>query len=122
MSEPHNFDRRATDPHVSQLSLRMGALENRVESLEMETRDNNRELRANTVLTQQTHQRTEEMYEIFEPARNGFRMIGGVGNAGLKVIELGGKIAKPLIFIGALGVGVVAYFKTGSFQWPSWFK
>lgn len=121
-AEEHNFDRRYSDVNWLSLSQRMGALEGRVEVLEKNTRDNNRELKANTELTEQIHGQTAEMYEIFEPARNGFRMIGAIGNFGLKCIETGGKVAKPLVWIVALGAACLAWYKTGTWTWPEWIK
>lgn len=110
----HKFDRRQEDVNVKSVAERVKAIEDHVHGAMMP------ELRANTILTKQMHARTEEMWEIFETTRNGFRVIASVGNAGMKVVEVGGKLAKPLLWIGALGAAIAAYFKSGHFQIPPW--
>ena len=115
-------DRQASDGNFASLNLRVSALESRMECVELEVQNNNRELAANTALTEEIHGKTFEMYEIFDSTRNGFRMIGNIGNFGLRVIELGGKVAKPLLWIVALGAAGVAWVKTGTFTVPTWLK
>lgn len=134
MSGDHQFDRRVTDVNVSALSTRMASLEGRVEVLENQGRDQSRELRANTVITGQAHDtalevkaavigdnespglkgRVDEMYEIFEGARNGFRVLGKAGNAGIWIADR----AQKIIWIGIAIAAVVTFFKTGHL--PEW--
>ena len=115
-------DRNASDANFDSLNIRVSALESRMESVEFEVKSNNRELEANTALTEQIHGKTFEMWEFFDSTRNGFRMIGKIGDFGLKVIEFGGKLAKPLLWIAAFTVAAAAWVKTGSFTLPTWLK
>ena len=84
--------------------------------------DENTDITADTqeALNRDVTQKVSEMYEIFETARAWFRFVGKVGAAGMWVIETGGKLAKPLFWIGAAGAGTYAWWKTGTFSWPSW--
>lgn len=116
----HNFDRRSSDANVASLSFRVERLEDRMESVEDQVRNNNRELAANTALTEDIHGKTADMFEIFDATRNGFRMIGSIGNFGLKVIETGRKFAKPLFWIVAVTIASVTYAKTGAWTMPEW--
>lgn len=115
-------DRLASDANFDALNIRVSALETRMEGVELEVKNSNRELAANTALTEDIHGKTYEMYEIFDSTRNGFRMLGNVGDFGLRAIEFGGKLAKPLLWIAALGVGAAAWVKTGNFTLPNWLK
>lgn len=103
-------ERRRTDTAAHE---RLDQLERRFGAMEVE-------IQTNTRITQEIRTHTDEMYELFDGARNGFRMIGSLGNFGLKTIELGGKIAKPLIWIVALFGAILAYFKSGNFTLPPW--
>lgn len=113
---PGSFNRRTQDANVDALRQQVKGLEDHVHGAMMP------ELRANTILTKQMHARTEEMWEVFESTRNGFRMIASIGNAGVKLIEVGGKIARPLVWIAALTVAGVGFLKTGQFTLPDWLK
>jgi hypothetical protein len=84
--------------------------------------DENTDITADTqeALNRDVSQRVSEMYEIFETARAWFRFAGKVGAAGMWMIETGGKLAKPLFWIGAVGAASWAWWKTGTFTWPTW--
>jgi hypothetical protein len=122
MSGDHHFDRRSSDGNVASLAIRVDALERRMETVEIEVRNNNRELAANTALTEEIHGNTADMAEMFKATRNGFRMLAGAGNLGLKALETGGKIARPMFWIVAVGIATVAYVKTGTWTMPTWWK
>lgn len=121
----HNFDRRASDVNVNALATRIGALEETVHDTVTP------ELRNNTRLCTDLHDaifgkdqddglamKVQEMHDIFNTARNGIRVFTSAGNAAVSLVELGGKIAKPMIWIGIVIAGGVAYWKTGSL--PDW--
>lgn len=112
--------RRSDYPTLETLDLRVTALEDGMENIRLQMTDAAKEIKANTRLTEDIHGKAEEMYEIFDATRNGFRMIQGVGNLGVRVLEFGGKIAKPLVWIVAAGAGIFAYLKTGHFTIPDW--
>lgn len=105
-------ERRKTDAKAHE---RLDALERRFGAMEVE-------IQTNTRITQEIRAHTDEMYELFDGARAGFRMLGSIGNAGLKVIQVGGKVARPLVWIAALLVAGVGFFKTGHFTLPDWIK
>jgi hypothetical protein len=117
-----DFNRRNSDANVASLALRVDALERRMETVELEVRTNNREIAANTALTEEIHGNTADMAEMFKATRNGFRMLAGAANFGLKALETGGKVARPLFWMVAVGVAVVAYVKTGTWTMPAWWK
>ena len=91
--------------------------------------DENTEITADTqeMVNRDVVVKVGEMYEIFDQARNGLRMIESIGKFGLKVgrafvrvIEFLAKIAKPLFWIAAVTLGVVTWWKTGTFTLPEW--
>lgn len=145
--DAHQFDRRKDDVNVASLANRVGMLEGRVEVIEHEMRESNAglraanaEIRANTRLTEEAHgwssdvhqavfgiegrpgmsDRVDEMYEIFAAAREGLRLIGKAGRGAIKAAEVGGRLAKPLFWVAALGAASWAWWKTGSFTLPDW--
>lgn len=71
-------DRRSGDAKIELLELRVQALE--------------LQLKVNTELTQKTNESTSELMEILSAVKGG-----------LKVLEWLGKMAKVLLWIGALG-------------------
>lgn len=84
--------------------------------------DENTDITADTqeVLNRDVLSKVTEMYDIFETARSFFTFLGKVGRAGLWLIEMGGRVAKPLFWIAAIGIGAVAWWKTGTFAMPTW--
>jgi len=118
--EDHGYNRRGTDLNVASLSLRVGVLETRMATVESDLKINTTELKANTRLTEEIHGQSAEIFELFKAARNGFRMLTGIGNFGLRVVEITGKYAMPLFWIVALIAALVMYVKTGSWRMPEW--
>jgi hypothetical protein len=129
--DDHQFDRRGGDINVAGLSLRVKALEDRVERVELGQKQQSSELRANTALTRQIHEglygrqvpglepepgvagKVQDMHEIFAEVRGGLRFVGRVADAAAKV-------AKPFAFLGAMVAAGVVYWKTGEWKWPLW--
>lgn len=125
-NDPPPFQRRTSDAVVSSLSLRVQGLENRMELVETGLRDNREELRENTKMTTRiTHVlegagdgentgmqgKVESMYDVFDTARSGFRMIGKTG-------DFLDRHGKKLFWIGVATVCGITYLKTG--QFPKW--
>ena len=103
--ETHKFDRRTTDANLEAIGVRLQGLEGRVEVLEQKSEATNLELRANTELTRQTHRKVEDIHDVLDAARGGFKLIEGAG-----------RIAKPLLWVILLVGSVWGYIVTG--HWP----
>lgn len=128
-----SFDRRIEDVNVRALAARINSVENAQRAIQLD-------MMANTRLTTQVHeacfgagedagmhQQVKEMYQIFESARNGLRMLESIGKFGLRVgrgvvslMEALAKVAKPLFWIAAATAAAVTYTKTGAWQMPAW--
>lgn len=153
MSENGGFERRTGDVNVAALSMRMTAIEGRVEVLEEQGRTAHRELAANTRLTKQSNEaifgagddpgmravvdqvnlalqgdeeqpglirKVEDMHSVFEPARNGFRMLGKIGNAAMKISDAVERRPKTtaLTVVG----GLLTYSAATTGKVPDWFS
>lgn len=118
------FDRRKEDVNVSALAVRVRGLEGRMELVEQGLHDNREELRENTKLTTRTNtlldgtqevlgirQKVDEVYDIFDTTRSGFRLIGRTGDW----IDRNGRRA---FWFGAFAVAAWTYWKTGHL--PEW--
>lgn len=116
------FDRRKEDVNVAALALRVRGLEGRMELVERGLNDNRTELRENTILTTRTNtliegaegapglrEKVDDVYEIFDAARSGFRILGKTGDW----MERNGKRA---FWILAVVLAIGTYMKTG--KWP----
>lgn len=108
-------ERRADDVTVHELAERLGRVESWMED--------------NTKLTEKTHEKTEEMYLVFDAARNGFLMLAAIANFLLRIgqaivatVEFLGRIAKPVFWIAAVISAGVVYWHTGKFAMPEWWK
>lgn len=113
MAEAHQFDRRSGDVNYESLRIQLKSLQDHVHEHVVP------ELRATSQLTKQVHEamfgrgdakgmsdKVEEMHNAFSAARGGF-----------KVLETMGKVAKPILVLGALWAFVVALMH-GEVQWP----
>ena len=74
------------------------------------------------VLNRDVLGKVKELYDIVETARGFFSFLGKVGAAGMWCIETAGKIARPLVWIAAFVAATWAWWKSGSFVFPNWFK
>lgn len=121
----HHFDRRAEDVNAKSIATRMDSLEATVHEKALP------ELQANTRLCADLHaaifgkdqddglqMRVQEMHDVFTAARNAIRVFTAVGNGAVKAVELGGKVAKPLLWIALLFGSIITFVKTGVWQWP----
>lgn len=117
------FDRRKEDVNVAALALRVKGLEGRMELVEEGLKANGDEMRENTKVTMRTNvhiegteqtlgirAKVDEVYEIFDAARSGFRYLGRVGDW----MERNGKRA---FWIMACIIALGTYAKTG--KWPA---
>lgn len=68
-ADPHNFDRRGTDPNVSALAVRVTVLEQRMERFDDALRQNTVELKSNTRLTEEIHGNTEDIIEAVKATK-----------------------------------------------------
>lgn len=102
----HNFDRRASDVNVAALGTEIRALSETVHERIVPSLDDN--TRICTQLREAVFGKNEddglamkvqEMHDVFSKATNGMRVLAALGNGVVKGIEIGGKIAKPLIYI-----------------------
>lgn len=144
----HHFDRRSTDVNVAALAVRVIGLEGRVEGLEGKAEQNNRELRANTVLTKQVHeavfgaeetslgvqQKVDQVHSaVFGRDEEDSGIKGKVeevhdvftefkrGFALLnRVADAGTRWGKPLFFVVLICGAIITYFKTGEWKLPAW--
>lgn len=122
MNEPERRQhaRRADDANWPDLSTRVTALETRMEVVEFEVKNTNREIAANTALTEEIHGQTSEMWEIFDTAKMGFRFMGKVGSAGMWFVERGGKLCMGILAIAGCTYAAILWVKTGHFTLPDW--
>jgi hypothetical protein len=116
----HQFDRRKSDVNWDGLNRRVAILEEWRETFTHDFNTLTNEVQSSGRLVEDIHGKSEEMYEIFNATRNGFRMIAAIGNFGLRVITAVGKYAKPLFWTFALVAAALAWYKTGHFSWPDW--
>lgn len=113
--QAHSFDRRAGDVNYESLRVQLKSLQDHVHEHVVP------ELRATSQLTKQVHeamfgrgddkgviQKVQEVHDAFSAAKGG-----------LKVLETMGKVAKPILVLGALWAFVVALVH-GSVEWPKW--
>lgn len=133
--EEHQFNRRFSDGNVAALALRMKAMEDRVEALELNTRIYAGKLEENTDLTKEVHgavygiegevdglmaltqrhvDRTEAMLGIFEGAKKGLNAVGKVGDGLAWIGERGVKLMIGAAIVG----GAIAFARTG--EVPDW--
>lgn len=118
--EAHKFDRRQTDVNVAAVSTELRALSETVhERIAPALEDNTR------ICTQLREaifghnnedgmqMKVEEMHDAFTTMRNGMKVVSALGNGVMWAIEVGGKIAKPLLWILALGAAIWGYLTTG---------
>lgn len=117
------------DERINALDTRLRSVEGWMESFKVQMTDVGNEVKANTRLTEETHGRSEEMYEFLLPARNFFKAIGVLGNGLVRVgrwflftVEFLGRLAKPVFWIIAICIAGFTYFKTGSWHMPDWWK
>lgn len=106
------------EERIDVLATRVDAVEQWMEGFKLQMTDVGNEVKANTRLTEEIHGRNEEMYEIFDATRNGFRVIAALGNVCLRSIEACGRLAKPLFWTAAVAAALWAWWKTGTFIWP----
>lgn len=101
-SGDHAFNRRATDPNVAALAVRVSGLEGRVAVVEQSLTDNTTELRANTALTKQVHSNTETLVELAQSAA----VIGKIAkktSIGLKYLGFGAGGIAAVMALGKAG-------------------
>lgn len=120
---PH--ERRA--PSLRALDTRLRAVESWMDSFRLEMGNVASEVQANTRLTEEIHGKTEEMYGIFDTARNGFNVLASIGNFlvrvgqyGVRALEFLGRIARPVFWVAAIASASWAWWKTGAFAMPGW--
>lgn len=112
---------------IESIETRLRSVEEWMEGFKLQMTDVGNEVKANTRLTEETHGRTEEVYEFLRPARNFFRALGAIGNGAMRIgrvfmvaIEFLGRIAKPAFWIAAIGAASWAWWKTGTWAMPDW--
>lgn len=128
-----HFNRRKGDVRFEALDIRMTALEKHVFHVLTPKIDRSAAaIDANTAITEESHgwvgemkdelaarrQQTDEMYEVFEFAKNGVRIVGKIGNGIMWAAEKGGKLAKPLFWMALFFGAAWAYLRTGVWTWP----
>lgn len=115
---------RTGNPDLLALGLRVGGLEGRMASVELDVKGARKELRETSKIVLRTHvliegtqavpgirTKVDGMYEAFDTARSGFRLIGKVGD----FIDSNGR---RFFWVAIAVLAVGAYFKTGHF--PDW--
>lgn len=80
------------------------ALESNAESVDQRLDAVETAIEGNTKTTNQTHQNTAELVEIFQAAKGGFKVVGWLGNA-----------AK---WTAGIAVAVIGVWKTMDWKWP----
>lgn len=110
--DDHQFNRRATDANYSALETRLSSLEAFVHEQIAP------HLNRNTEMTAEIHAKNDEMYTAFVTAKNAVRVVTAIGNGVIKTAEVGGKLAKPLLWMVLLSGAVWGYFSTGEWHWP----
>src|SRR5258708_6377985 len=115
-------DRRASDVNVTALSVRIQGLQGPGPILEEQGDEHNRELKANTELTKQANKiasevhdavigvdenpgveaRVKEMYEIFDAAREGLRLLERTAARTGKTADWLSKNGQRIFWIGAV--------------------
>ncbi len=104
MEERRNQRRRATD---EQMERRLSALEDRMHTVETGNARLRDSIERWGKKTDRNNEQTQEMYEVFEDAKAGFRTLALIG-----------KGAKPVFMIFVFVAAVVTWHKTGAWKWP----
>lgn len=125
MTDITDSEDRPLHERVAALNTRLTSVEQWMDSFKAQMTDAVSEIQANTALTEDIHGKTNDMFEIFDTARAWFRFAGKVGSGCMWVIETGGKLAKPLFWIGAIFAAAYTFLRTGTWampEWWAWFK
>lgn len=104
MEERRSERRRATD---EQMERRLSALEDRMHTVETGTHKLRMSIEAWGKQTEKNNEQTQEMYEVFDDAKAGFRTLALIG-----------KGTKPVFMIFVFIAAIVTWHKTGAWKWP----